>query len=240
MVASPVMSVGDLYTTIAMTAQGSWNRLARNVVDRSDPEQIRQQACANPAAVATADDGAMFDAQAALGTQRLEIIDGAEVDIRRVVPLVRQCFRHRHASARAQVPAAAPVAEIRKRDDALAAYAQHFFQHAIGMIERLQRQRHPDDIETAGTEIGEALVESLLDDIDAARNAARDVIGIDFDAESIHLLVVAQHFQQRAVAAAEIEHAGLRFDPVVNQRQIEAHYSNSPATRCIYAPNTAS
>src|SRR6266403_4830552 len=54
----------------------------------------------------------------------LEIPDGEKVDVRGVVPLVRQFLRHRHASSEYLQPVP-PVAEVRKRDDSLAADPKH-------------------------------------------------------------------------------------------------------------------
>jgi hypothetical protein len=52
---------------------------------------------------------AVLDHQAELGTQELEILERAGMDVGGAVPRVGQAARHRHAAAKHQVAARAPV-----------------------------------------------------------------------------------------------------------------------------------
>src|SRR5262249_6836499 len=62
-----------------------------------------------------------------------EILDGAEMDVRRVVPRVRQIVGARHAATEQEQHADLPVTEIRKRHHRMAADAEHVLEHDAGM-----------------------------------------------------------------------------------------------------------
>src|SRR3989338_4092305 len=99
--------------------------------------------------------------------QLFEVEEGAEVDVRRVVPGVREELRDRHLAFARQVPAAAPVAEVGEGDDALAADAKHFFQQLVRVLHGLQCLGHNHDVEAVAGEVAEAFVQVLFDDVDA-------------------------------------------------------------------------
>jgi hypothetical protein len=67
-----------------------------------------------------------------------KIADGAEMDVGRVIPSVRQVFGDRHAAEKADIEPHAPMAEIRDRDDGALADAQHVFQNLARIARRLQ------------------------------------------------------------------------------------------------------
>ena len=74
-------------------------------------------------------------------------------------------------------------------------------------------------------------VQVLLHDIDTLLDTERDVIVVDLDAVAAARLGVAQVRKQRTVAAAEIEHAAARRDPVGDLREVDpqAHCPHSCA-----------
>ena len=61
-----------------------------------------------------------------------EVLDGAQVRVGAYVPGIGQVLRHRHAAREQQPPAHLPVAEIRERDDGVAADAQELLSTALG------------------------------------------------------------------------------------------------------------
>ena len=87
---------------------------------------------------------AALDPRIDLLHERDEILDRAKMDIRRVIPGAGQIARQRHASAECHLKPNAPMAEIRKRHDRVAADPQHMFEHLARLACRLQglRQNH--------------------------------------------------------------------------------------------------
>ncbi|MNF65478.1 hypothetical protein D3C84_472420 [compost metagenome] len=163
------------------------------------------------------------DLRFTFATQGFKVGEGAEVNVRRVVPGVRQELGNRHAALARQVPAAPPVAEVGEGDDALATDAQHFLEDPVRVVHRLQRLGHDHDIETVAGKVAQALVQVLFDDVDALGHALGDVVRVVFQAVAGDLLVVAQPGQQFAIAAPEVEHAAAGGDPFLDDFQISSH-----------------
>src|SRR5262249_44295430 len=78
-------------------------------VQRKRGAQARQP----PDGLAAREYDTIGDAQRALGGENFEIVERAQVDVGRVVPLVRDLGRHRHATEQ-QRQRVAPVAEVRE------------------------------------------------------------------------------------------------------------------------------
>src|SRR5260370_28058535 len=78
--------------------------------------------------------------------QFAKILDAAEMDVRRFVPGIRQVFRARHMAAEKYLQADAPMAEVRKRHDAIAADAQHMIYHPSRPARRLHSLQPYDHI----------------------------------------------------------------------------------------------
>src|SRR5579862_7984016 len=93
---------------------------------------------------------AFLDAHADLVTQRDEITDRAEMDVGRIVPLMIEQPRYRHAAAQRQAGANPPEAEIGKRHDRPLADPHQRFEHAARLARRLQCLAQYDDIERPG------------------------------------------------------------------------------------------
>lgn len=71
--------------------------------------------------------------------------------------------------------------------------------------------------------VAQALVQVLLDHVDALGHALGDVVRVVFQAIAGDLLVVAQPAQQFAIAAAKVEHAAAGGDPVLDDFQVGSH-----------------
>jgi hypothetical protein len=156
---------------------------------------------------------ALADQDALLFAQGVEVGDGEEAHVGRVVPLVGQVLGDRHAPVEDGL-AVAPVGEVGEADHRLAADPQHLGQDALGVAHGLQRQAHDDVVEEAVVEAGEALFHVDLDHVDAVAGAGDDALGVVLDAVAAHLAHVAEVAQQAAVAAAEVEHPLAGLDPV--------------------------
>jgi len=146
------------------------------------------------------------DAQPVLARQHFEIGERADADVRRVVPLVGQHARHRHA-ARCDLKPVRPVREIGEADDAAAADTRGLAQHLLGVAQVLQRVELQHDVEALVLEQREALLEVELHDVDAALRAREHVRIVDLDAIAGALPVFAQVREELTVAATQIEHA---------------------------------
>ena len=121
---------------------------------------------------------------------RLEIVERAQVDVRRVVPTMGQVPSDRHPPFEDQP--ATPVGEIRERHDAFAADAQHLVEHHVGTLDALQRLGHHHEVEAVGREVRESLVEVLLDHVYAVLDTDRDMLRIDLEAVAVDALVRLQ------------------------------------------------
>lgn len=100
----------------------------------------------------------------------------------------------------------APVAKVRKRHDRMAADAQHLLKHAERMAGFLERLGQDDVIERLFRVFGHRLVDVAVIDRDAPGDRFLNQLAVDLDAARLHLLVLAQPGQQRAVPASQVEH----------------------------------
>ena len=75
-----------------------------------------------------------------------------------------------------------PVAEVRKRDDRLAADAQHLVDDVLGVPHRLQRLRQDHAVERRVVEAGETGLEVALQHVDAVADAREHAGVVDLDA----------------------------------------------------------
>ena len=74
-------------------------------------------------------------------------------------------------------------------------------------------------------------VQVLLHDVDTLLDTEREVIVVDLDAVAVACLGIAQVCKQRTVAAAKVEHATCRSNPVGDLREVDpqAHAPHSCA-----------
>ena len=66
----------------------------------------------------------VFDLEAFLMAQGVEVLDREQADVRRIVPFVGEFLRNRHAAVKHQASASRPVTEIRECHDDLLCDAQ--------------------------------------------------------------------------------------------------------------------
>ena len=136
-----------------------------------------------------------------------EVLDGAQVDVGRHVPGLRQVLRHRHPPGEEEARTDLPMPEVGERDDGVAADAQELLQHLLGPQRGLDGEAQDGVVEGIVGVVGEIAVGVALDHGEPARHAGIDPLALDLDAAPIHSLGVGQELQQRAVAAPHVEHA---------------------------------
>ena len=99
------------------------------------------------------------------------------------------------------------MAEIGKRNDRAFADAQELAQHNPRAFGRLDGLREDRDVENARRIVAQIRVGVALHDRQAARHAGVHVLLAEFQPARVGALFRHQMFQQRAVAAADVEHA---------------------------------
>ena len=95
----------------------------------------------------------------------------------------------------------------------------------VGAFDALQRVGHHDEIEAVAGEIRQTLIEVLLDDVDAGRDATGDHLRIDLEAVSVDAFRAPQMSEQFAVAATEVEHARVGGDEIGDDRDVGSHHA---------------
>ncbi|MNG11706.1 hypothetical protein D3C84_952630 [compost metagenome] len=115
------------------------------------------------------------------------------------------------------------MGEVGEGDDAALADAQHLRQHLVREVQGLQRLGHHHHVEAVAGEVAQALVEVLLDDVDALGDALGDVVRVDLQAIAADPLVLGQPGEQFAIAAAEVEYPAAGGDPVLDDVQVGSH-----------------
>src|SRR6187402_3188947 len=89
----------------------------------------------------------LFHPDSDFGAELAKVLDGAMMDIRRVVPAERQDIGARHMAREQELQPDLPVAEIRERHDRVAPDPQHVFQHDARVPRGLQGLREDDIVE---------------------------------------------------------------------------------------------
>src|SRR5271169_1055943 len=148
---------------------------------------------------------AFKDVHTLAAAEFLEIVQRAQVDVGRVIPLVWQLLGYRHVAMQ-DVEAVFPVAKVGKADDALAADAQDFLYQRFGVPYGLEGLRQDDEIERTSLEAVQAGVQVALDHIYAVLDTRHNVLVADLHAVTAHLARILEVAQQAAIAAAEVEH----------------------------------
>ena len=130
------------------------------------------------------------------------------MDVGRVVPVIIQGLGARHAPADQQRQAHPPMAEIGQRHRRAPADAQQMLQHAARAFPSPgwsgSGSRHRSTC--AGYSPRSVSASPCITD-KPARHAGIHILLRQFDAAPVHVLGAHQMFQQRAVAAADIQHA---------------------------------
>ena len=149
----------------------------------------------------------VFDLEAFLMAQGVEVLDREQADVRRIVPFVGEFLRNRHAAVKHQASASRPVTEIRECHDDLLGYAQKLVQKGDRVANFLNRAIDNGVVETAVLEVGNAtFVQVALDDRHIFFEAVENSFDVFFDAKARDFLLVDKVIQQVAAAATEVEH----------------------------------
>src|SRR3954463_12136754 len=193
----------------------------RTAITGQAAQQIRQESNR----LAAVQDQPFPDLHAQAPAKVLEVVDGAMVDVRRLVPLVGQGARHRHAPQR-HLQARVPMAEIRKADDYLRTHPQHFLHQELGAMDGLQRLRKDHEVEGTVGEERKAALQVDLQHVDVVRDAIEHRGVVDFHAVARRLALLPQMTQERAVAAAEIQHSRAGRHPVRDGVLVGAYHSS--------------
>src|SRR5690606_4242526 len=165
----------------------------------------------------------MDDLNILFAAQHLKILKGTEVDVRRVIPFVRQQIRYRHPPAGSEIVTRLPVPEIGEGNDALLTDPQHLVQHQMRIMQRLQCLRHQHGIKTFISKISQTAIQVLLNHVQTFIDTQVDLLRINLQAVTFHLLVVDQKFQQGAIAAPQVENPAALRDPVLYFIEIYTH-----------------
>ena len=90
------------------------------------------------------------------------------------------------------------------------------------MARRLDGERQDGVVEGLVGIVGEVAVGVALDHGEAARHAGVDALARQLDAAPVDGLGVGEQLQQRAVAAADVEHARARLHHLGDQQVVDA------------------
>ena len=143
------------------------------------------------------------------------------MDILRRIPAYRQVAGHWHPAIAQQRPAHPPIGEIGKADEGPAPGSDQFGEHQIGPLGGLQRLAEHGIIEAVIGIIDQIAVGIALDHAEPACDAGLDQRAVDLDPANV-AAPAQQRRHQRAVAAADIEHAGARLDMRGDDREVGA------------------
>ena len=141
----------------------------------------------------------------------VEIGDGKETDVGRVIPFIMQ---HAGGLGRAAIlgehAAQFMVGKIRKADDAGAPNAEHFVDHRFHVMHCLQRLGKHDTVKLLAGESAQALIQIGLDDVEIAAEGGENFLFIQFHPHQPPVVFSLEARQQSPRTAAEVEHAGAR------------------------------
>ncbi len=87
------------------------------------------------------------------------------------------------------------MGEVGEGDDALLTDTQHLVQHQVRAAQHLQCLGHNHHIEAAVLEVGQPLVQVLLNDIDALTYTGGDIVGVDLQSIALYLLALLEGVQ---------------------------------------------
>jgi hypothetical protein len=112
--------------------------------------------------------------------------------------------------------------EIGEGDEGPPTDAQQFVEHPIRPARGLQRLAEDGIIEAVIGIVGEIAIGIALHHRQPLRHRGGDIGGVEFEPARVHSAPVAQGRHQRAVAAADVEHARHRLDVGGDDRKIGA------------------
>ena len=148
-----------------------------------------------------------------LAAEVLKIGNGEEAGVGGVVPFVAQHARgFRRPPCFGQHRPQPVIAKVRDAHDAGPANAHHLRQDAFHVLHRLQGLGQHDTVKLPVGKRPEALVQVGLDHIQPATDGGEDLLLVQLDSDQAAVVGLPQPGQQRARAAAEVEHTGTRRD----------------------------
>src|SRR5580658_10678735 len=167
------------------------NAGSRSFSRRPDQKRraLREEIRENPDLAGAFEEDTLLDGPLLQLDQAFEILDGEEMDVGRIEPVVREQLGFGSAAGEHMRQTHAPVAEVRERDDGAASDSQHFAQHFERSARFLQRLAEDYVVERLIREIGERVLDVAVKDRNASGNRLPDFSALDLDAASIHAFV---------------------------------------------------
>ena len=157
--------------------------------------------------------------------QRDEIGNGAEMNVRRVVPRMREAFGHRHPAEKGELRPNSPMAEIRHRNDSAAPDPQKMFEHDARLARGLQRLRQDHIVEGVGRIVDEIGVGVALNDGEPFGDTIVDALLRKLDSAPIDISLFDKQPQQLSIAAADVENARTGRDEFRYAQKVDARRS---------------
>ncbi|MFM1943844.1 MAG: hypothetical protein RI897_2826 [Verrucomicrobiota bacterium] len=159
------------------------------------------------------EEAAADDVHAEVVAERVEVEDTEEVGIGGAVPGGGEGLGDGGASGEEELEAGAPVGEVGEGDDDLSADAEGFTDDLGGVDEFLEGAEEHDEVEGVFAILVEAIEDIALVDDEVSFDAFADAGGVAFDAFDVGFAFEGDAFEEGAIAAAEVEDAGLGRDP---------------------------
>lgn len=101
------------------------------------------------------------------------------MDVRGVVPGIRQRAVDWHMPEQTELNPVAPVSHVREGDDALAGDGEHVGQQALGVTHGLNGLAHDHEIEGHGREpVADTVIQVFLNDVQSALDSGCDLVVI--------------------------------------------------------------
>src|SRR3989338_9855482 len=181
-------------------------------------EKIRPRAHA----LAVADADLIEDLDAVIFAEVTKILQAQKSQVRRVVPFVGQFFGNGNAALEKDLQTGAHVTKIRDTDDDFLAHPQSFQDHLARLQDLLQAFVEDHVIEAFIGVIRQPRVDVDVRDREAFGHTAVNGLFVDLNAGAVTAAVFDQQFQQNAVAAAQVQHAGAFLNQLDNDLVVEA------------------
>src|SRR5690606_34927197 len=157
--------------------------------------------------------------QVKLLCKRLEILESAQMDVRRVVPLVGHFAGDRHAATQNR-ESVRPIPKIGKGHNTEPRHPRHFREYVLGVMHGLQGLRQHHGIKLLVVEQRQAFLKILLDDPDALTYGTDHSGIVELDPCAVHVFMITQVGQQGPVATPQVKDPAAVIDPVCNARQV--------------------
>ena len=117
------------------------------------------------------------------------------------------------------------MAEIGEADDGVGADAQHLGQHLARFFHRLERARENHVVERVVRIIDQLGIGVALHNGHSVRHGALHFPHVNLDAARVAFFLAVEMVDQRAVGAADVEHARAGFHQLGDQRQVDADFA---------------